>query len=1036
MNTFNPEKIKDPAFFAENKIEAHSTHGYYRNEQELKNGHSGFCVSLNGFWKFHYAPNLAAAPTGFEQPDYDISAFRDIRVPAHIQMEGYGVPAYVNTQWPWDGYAEIKPGEIPEEWNPVGSYVNFFDLPESFDRSRVYISFQGVESAFALWCNGSYVGYATDSFTPSDFDLSPYIRKTNNKLAVQVYRFSAGSWMEDQDFFRFSGIFRDVYLYTTPKKHIFDLRIRTELSDDLKSAVLNMQIRMTGKAKARVALYAPAESGRGEVLEARGVKLDLNSEVSVPVTNVRLWSAEDPALYTLLIEVLSDNGDICEIVEQTVGFRRFEIVDGIMRLNGQRIVFKGVNRHEFTCTGGRVPDREALTTDLITMKQNNINAIRTSHYPNDAMLYDLCDRYGIYLIAENNLETHGSWDAYVKGQISIDDVIPGNRKEWEPMLLDRVKSCYERDKNHPSVLIWSCGNEAFGGSVIHEMAQLFRKLDPTRPVHYEGIYNDRRFEDTTDIESRMYLPVKELREWLEEHREKPLISCEYMHAMGNSCGAMDEYRLLTEEDELYQGGFIWDYIDQSITKRDRYGQEFQAYGGDFDEHPNDGNFSGNGIVYGRTRKPSPKMQTVKYNYQNLFVTFKDDTFTVINRHLFTDSGAYECKVILEREGRPVAEDTVNTAVPPLGEETYRIPFEMPKEAGEYALTVSFRLRENTIYAAAGHELAFGQKIFTVGNADVAAHEITAAPVSAAARIGSAQTGFLRVVHGFNNLGVFGEDFEVLFSYLSGGLVSYRVGGVELLKDVVRPNFWRAPTDNDRGNAMPYRYAQWKIASMYVSHISRDRYGEEENRYEVPEILEDSKEAVAIRFTYRMPTTPESSCSLTYRVLPTGEVFVTLSYDPIPELGDMPEFGVILKMDADFNRLNWYGYGPEETYADRMSGARLGTFSQCVTDLPEYLMPQECNNHAGVRNASVVDAKGRGLYIFGDNLNVSVLPYSPHELENARHPFELPQIHYTYVRVAMAQMGIGGDDSWGALTHPEYLIDVSKKLEFTFSIMGI
>ncbi|MCR5222517.1 MAG: DUF4981 domain-containing protein [Lachnospiraceae bacterium] len=1024
MQTFDYDKIKNPLYFAENKMEAHSAHAFYRNERELKEDNSGFRLSLNGLWKFHYAPNLKMAPKNFEAEDYDLTGWHEIRVPAHIQMEGYGVPAYINTQWPWDGYAQIRPGEIPKDWNPVGSYVNFFDLPAHFDRSRVYISFQGVESAFALWLNGMYVGYATDSFTPSDFDLSPYVKAGRNKLAVQVFRFSAGSWCEDQDFYRFSGIFRDVFLYTTPKYHIFDLRIITEVGDDFSKADLCAQFRATGKCKARIALYAPGDYGKSEMLSAKQVRLEMNTDVRIPVNDVRLWSAEDPALYTLLIEVLSDSGDIAEVIAQKVGFRRFEISDGIMKLNGKRIVFKGVNRHEFSCTKGRVPDREALITDLKTMKQNNINAIRTSHYPNDEMLYDLCDVYGIYLLAENNMETHGSWDAYVKGQIPVEEVIPGNCKEWEPMLLDRVKSCYERDKNHPSVLIWSCGNEAFGGSVICEMANLFRKLDPDRPVHYEGIFHDRRYEDTTDIESRMYLSVEDLKEWLKDHREKPLICCEYLHAMGNSCGAMEKYRKLTEEDDLYQGGFIWDYIDQSVTKKDRYGVEFQAYGGDFDEHPNDGNFSGNGIVYSRTRKPSPKMQTVKYNYQNLFVTFTDDSYTVINRNLFTGSDAYDCIVLLEREGVKIREAGVHTAVAPLSEATYRLPFEMPKTAGEYALTVSFRLKEDTNYAKRGHEVAFDQKVFTVSDP---------APEPSVCQV---MTAPLRVVHGFNNLGVFGKDFEVLFSYLSGGLVSYRVGGVELLKDMVRPNFWRAPVDNDRGNAMPYRYAQWKIASLYASNVSRDRYGEEENQYTVPEILEDSSDAVSIRFTYRMPTTPESSCSLTYRVVPSGEVFVTLSYDPVKELGDMPEFGVILKMDADFDRISWYGYGPEETYADRMSGAKLGIFSQNVTDLPEYLRPQECNNHAGVRNASVVDRRGRGLYIAGNDLNVSALPYSPHELENARHPFELPQIHYTYVRVAMAQMGIGGDDSWGALTHPEYLIDTGKKMEFTFSLKGI
>ncbi len=400
MQTFDFDRIKDPLYFAENKMEAHSAHVFYRNERELKEENSGFRLSLNGLWKFHYAPNHHMAPKGFEAEDYDLTGWHEIRVPSHIQMEGYGVPAYINTQWPWDGYAEIKPGEIPEDWNPVGSYVNYFDLPAHFDRSRVYISFQGVESAFALWLNGQFVGYATDSFTPSDFDLSPYVKAEGNRLAVQVFRFSAGSWCEDQDFYRFSGIFRDVFLYSTPKYHIYDLRIITEIDDDFGKADLCARFRGTGKCKARIALYAPGDYGKGEMLSAKQVKLEMNTDVRIPVEDVRLWSAEDPALYTLLVEVLSDNGDIAEVIAQKVGFRRFEISDGIMKLNGKRIVFKGVNRHEFSCLKGRVPDREALITDLKTMKQNNINAIRTSHYPNDEMLYDVCDIYGIYLLAE------------------------------------------------------------------------------------------------------------------------------------------------------------------------------------------------------------------------------------------------------------------------------------------------------------------------------------------------------------------------------------------------------------------------------------------------------------------------------------------------------------------------------------------------------------------------------------------------------------------------------------------------------------
>lgn len=1026
MISFDIDKIKDPTFYEENRIQAHSSHAFYRNEKELSEKKSGYTLLLNGLWKFHYARNFEMAPDGFELPETDVSGYDDIHVPAHMQMEGYGSPAYINTQWPWDGIEEIKPGEIPTEWNPVGSYVNFFDVPKQFDINRVFISFKGVESAFAVWLNGHYVGYSEDSFTPADFDLSPYIKATDNKLAVQVYRFSGGSWFEDQDFFRFSGIFRDVVLYSTPAQHVRDIHINTVISDDYKEGTIVAGLSMTDKAKARIALYAPGEYGTGEILSAKEVKLDIDAEVKLPVDNPILWSAEKPALYTLLIEVIGNDGSISEVIAQEVGFRRFEIVNSVMLLNGKRIVFKGVDRHEFSCKRGRVPDRDDVITDLVTMKQNNINAIRTSHYPNDEMLYELCDRYGIYVIAENNMETHGSWDAYVKGQISLDEVIPGNNKQYEPLLLDRVKSCYERDKNHPSILIWSCGNESFGGSVIYEMSRLFKKLDPTRPVHYEGIYHDRRYDDTSDIESNMYIPAEELAEWLKENRKKPAISCEYLHAMGNSCGAMDKYRILTETEEIYQGGFIWDYIDQSITKRDRYGKEYQAYGGDFDDRPHDGNFSGDGIVYGRTRKPSPKMQTVKYNYQNIFVEFNDDSFKVINRNLFTNTNEYKCVLILEKEGILVKETEMATSVEPLCEGNYKVPFEYPKAAGEYALTVSFRLKNDTAYASAGYEMAFSQHIFKVTGRDDSAIKETGNDVS--------KSDF-KVVHGFNNLGVKGTNFEIMFSYIQGGLTSYRCGGKELIKGVVKPNFWRAPTDNDYGNAMPYRYAQWKIASMYASNKYRGRNASDTNQYCVPDILEETAESVTVRFEYKMPTSPESNCYITYKVTADGEIKATLSYKAVKELMDMPEFGIILKMDADYDNVKWYGMGPEETYSDRISGSKLGIFTAKAGDLPEYLMPQECGNHVGVRYASVTNEAGHGLRFEGDEIGFSALPYTPHELENAMHPFELPEVHYTYVRLSLSQMGIAGDDAWGALTHPEYLLKAEGEMEFSVSIKG-
>ncbi|MDE7478402.1 MAG: beta-galactosidase, partial [Lachnospiraceae bacterium] len=479
-----------------------------------------------------------------------------------------------------------------------------------------FVSFQGVESGFALWCNGSYVGYSEDSFTPSEFELTNVLQKGENKLAVQVYKWTAGSWCEDQDFFRFSGIFRSVFLYAIPDTHVSDVKIRTDLNDDFTKADLAVKLTVLTQKPARAKLVLLDNR-----MEVTTLDIELadgeNQAVHMAVDAPRLWSAEKPYLYDLMITIYDAEGNTVEIIPQKVGFRRFAIDNGIMTINGKRIVFKGVDRHEFSGRFGRVPNDDELLKDIVTMKQNNINAIRTSHYPNDSKLYELCDEYGLYLIDECNLETHGAWDMVIKGVWQMERALPGDHKEWEPLLLDRVNSMYQRDKNHPSILIWSCGNESFGGAVIHAMSQKFRELDDTRLVHYEGIFHDRRYNDTSDMESQMYPSVASVKAFLAENRDKPMLLCEYTHAMGNSCGAMHKYTDLTDEEPLFQGGFIWDYVDQSLYHKDRYGNEVLGYGGDFDDSPCDYNFSGNGIVYGGNRNPSPKMQEVKFNYQNI-----------------------------------------------------------------------------------------------------------------------------------------------------------------------------------------------------------------------------------------------------------------------------------------------------------------------------------------------------------------------------------------------------------------------------------
>ena len=1027
--SFEIKKIHDPKFFKENCMAAYSDHVAYADETEAEEKKSSFRLSLDGIWKFHYARNYAQTVNGFEAETFDCKCWEDIRVPAHIQMEGYDIPQYVNIQYPWDGREDVWRDTVPSEFNPVASYVKYFTLPEGFRKNGLYISFQGVESGFALWLNGHYVGYSEDSFTPSDFDLTPYVKEGENKLAVQVFKWTSSSWCEDQDFYRFSGIFRSVYLYTMPKVHVYDLKVQPVVDEAVLNADLLVTMQMRGEGKARLTLTG---SRNYSVLEEKEEQIIFSEELPVSEGEVHfekevkkpdLWSAEIPNLYTLTIECLDQNGERSELVSQRIGFRRFEMKDGIMTLNGKRIVFKGVNRHEFSSKTGRAVTREEVLKDIVTMKQNNINAIRTCHYPDASIIYDLCDEYGLYMIAENNLESHGSWDAAMHGSVPKDTIVPGDNMDWEPMMLDRVNSCYQRDKNHPAVLIWSVGNESYGGKVIFDMSEKFRALDPYRLVHYEGIFNDRRYEATSDMESQMYTSVENVKKFLAEHKEKPFIMCEYTHAMGNSCGAMHKYTDLTDTEPRYQGGFIWDYIDQSILKKDRYGKDFQAYGGDFLERPTDYNFSGNGICYGGDRDPSPKMQEVKFNYQNISILFeKEGKFTVVNKNLFANTDRFRCVAVLQKNGVVVKKQEIETAVPPLSTKDYEIPFailraddkDQKKDTdAEYTLTVSFRLKEDMSWADAGHEVAFGQKIYK----KIPAFHASEKPI--------------RVVHGKVNIGVKGEDFDCLFSMLSGGLVSYRYAGKEMIEKIPMPNFWRAPVDNDNGSMAPARYAQWKIASMYISHRNGGMFDN------VPTKVEEKDNTVTVTYTYFMPTTPAGKCQVSYTVFGDGTIETKLMYDPVEGLPDMPEFGMMFQFNADYDNLTWYGMGSEETYADRRHGAKLGIYSNKVADnMAKYLVPQECGNKVGVRYARIADAKGRGMMFEGDELSFSALPYTPHELENAAHVYELPQVHHTIVRVALAQMGVGGDDSWGSLVHPEYHIDVTKPLEFTFRFKGI
>ena len=1034
---FSLDKLADPAFFQENRLAAHSDHEFFQSELEMAKGESAFVRSLDGLWYFHHAKNLAMRPVGFETMSYDCHAWDTIRVPAHWQLEGYGRPQYTNQTYPWDGHEVVRPGEIPERENPVGSYVKYFSLPANWENA--YISLQGTESGVAVWLNGHYVGYSEDSFTPADFDLTPYLVQGENKLALQVYRFTSGSWIEDQDFWRFSGIFREVLLYTKPAVHIEDLEVKAVPVHDYQDGEIGLKVKWnTAAAKSwQVKLFAP--DGELVTEEKQELSGSEEAELKFSVAGARLWSAEAPHLYKAVLYVYDGEGNLHEVVPQEIGIREFRLdpEDKLMKINGKRIVFKGTNRHEFDCYRGRAMEQASFEQDIIVMKQHNINALRCSHYPNSSYIYKLCDRYGLYVIDETNLETHGTWQK--NGQLAQDEyTLPNDHEEWLEIILDRAKSMLERDKNHASIIIWSCGNESCGGRDVYEMSEYFRHRDPSRLVHYESIFWDRRYNDTSDMESQMYPKVADIEEFLAEHRDKPFLCCEYTHSMGNSNGGMHKYTELTDTEPLYQGGFIWDFVDQALWHKDRYGKDALGYGGDFGDRPTDYDFSGDGILFA-DRRPTTKLQEVKFNYQNFTLLPGQKGVTIENKSLFTDTESFDLCLSLLLEGKEVW--TKKMAAPSiLPGEKGKVELDLPNfGAGEYVLTASLCLKEDTAWAKAGFELAFGQGVWQQqaeagkAPATLPARYVPHLPLEGEKNV--------KVVRGDITLGVQGEGFEILFSSGQGNMTSYKVNGVELLDRMPQPNFWRAPVNNDYGSRRDFEVAQWKLASLYQRCVKKEMMigdsWQEFNWFGQLGQKEYEAEEVSLRFTYELATQPASSCTVTYTVRAGGAVKVAMDYQCAEGLPEMPDFALILALPADYDKLRFYGFGPLDNYCDRQQGARLGIYEQTVAEQVEpYLMPQECGNHGGIRWFEVLDNRGRGLKIYGDKpFEASALPYTAHELENARHSYELPQAHHTYLRASLGQCGVGGDDTWGAPVLEEYRPKNEDK-HFEFWVQGI
>jgi beta-galactosidase len=1037
---------EDPEMIGENKEPPHCTLIPYADRRTAAEGTrdaSPFHVSLNGNWKFHWVEKPADRPVEFCKPDYDDSGWAEIAVPSNWQLQGYGVPIYTNTQYPFSP-VDPDPPHIPHDYNPVGSYRTRFTVPPEWKGRQVFVHFDGVKSAFYLWVNGEKVGYSQGSMTPAEFNITPFLQQGDNLLAAEVYRWCDGSYLEDQDTWRLSGIYRDVYLFSTPSVHLRDFFVRCEFDDQFCDAVL----KVTAKLRSYGGQSAGAHSVEVALLDAEGNAVgaepivsgstesvpadeDCLIEVEAKVPAPRKWSAEDPYRYQVLLTLKNGDGNIIEVERCNFGFRQVKIERGQLLVNGVPVLLKGVDRHEHDPDHGQAIPYSRMVQDIELLKQNNINAVRTSHYPDDPKWYDLCDRYGIFLVDECNLESHG-----------VAHFLPGSLPEWTTACVDRMARVVERDKNHPSVIIWSMGNEAGFGDNFRHMAARAREIDPTRPVQYEPA----RLDPVTDIYCPMYAKIEHLLKYASEERSRPLIMCEYVFAGGNAVGNLQDYWDVIESHKHLQGGFIWDWGDKGLRKRAPDGSMYWAYGGDYGPPgtPSSGIFVCCGIV-GPEREPQPELHEVKKVYQYIKACpiegGADGRLRIRNKHDFITTDYVDISWELICDGEVVQSGGLPGLSLAPGEECdVTVPYEPPepKPGAEYHLKVIFSLAEDTIWAKRGHVVAWDQFRVPV--------EVAAPPAVALGKMPR-----LELSDGpptANAFQIAGEDFRILIgkgqplaSDVYGSIASFRFRGKELIASPLIPNFWRVPTDNDMCNqwdrefvestgGLDRRQGMWRRAGQYreVTRVAAEQVSPHVVRVSVDAVLpvgqtEYRNVEMFGGSTDQVPAGPTNYYCV-YTIFGSGDVVIESSFDPLGmKLPDLPRFGMQMAIPAELSTMTWYGRGPHENYWDRNTGAAVGLYSGPVEEQGHpYARPQENGNKTDVRWLTLTDEDGVGLLAVGmPLLSVSAWPYTMADLERARHINELPPRDTITLNLDYRQMGVGADDGWGARPHPEYCL---------------
>ncbi|GHV58028.1 beta-galactosidase [Bacteroidia bacterium] len=967
---------------------------------------------LNGTWKFKYLPNPLSAPVNFYQQDYDVSSWDNISVPGNWQLQGnYDPPIFTNIKYPF----EPNPPYVPKDVNSTGLYRTSFSLPDDWKEDEIFIRFEGVQSAMYLWVNGHKTGYHEDGMLPAEFNITSYLQKGENGIAVEVINWSDGAYLEDQDFWRMSGIYRDVCLFALPRTHIRDFSVFNDLDSVYRDATVNINLQINNRdkkdvqdLKARIKL----QDGSGNTLltaVSRPFNIKREREISVSlsgkVDNPLKWSAESPNLYTLSLELLDKTGQITQTISLQTGFRKVELKNGLLLVNGKAVKFKGVNRHEFDRLTGRYITRESMIQDILLMKQNNINAVRTCHYPNHPDWYDLCDQYGLYVIDEANVESHGLWGR---------KIYVGELPEWKSAIVERNANMVERDKNHPSVLIWSMGNESGWGVNFDAAYVAIKRIDTEkRPVHYES--KNPAYAPVLsryDIISDMYPSLEKIIRFFNEDASRPVIICEYVHSMGNSVGNFRKYWNLFYQYERMQGGFTWDWVDQGLLSKDKNGKTYWNIINHIDgANANDG-------LVNPDRTPQPELYEVKKVFQNFNAKNIDvnaGLISVSNDNYFVSSDNIVLTWTILENGKPVYSEAIqNLSIAPQSQSPVKLnyPPGLIQPSNEYFLNLSFRTREATAYAGQSFEMASEQ--FPLDMRSNAATDV-AVPVN------DAQLNIKQD----NGLTVSGNNFTVRFDKKTGAIAGYTCQDKPLIEEAVLPCFWRVPTDNDEGGGDNSFASRWRKAGL-------DHY------HTVPISLHQTTLTGRVQVTATNQLVFKTGNMLQtsrYTIHSGGQIDVETTFVVDASLPPLARVGMLWVLPATFNQVQWYGRGPFESYEDRKEAAFTGIYSGRVEDQHfPYVMPQENGNKTDVRWIRVISVDGFTLYIAGQPLlNFNIQDYSCEALNLSKTTHELKRGDKTYLHIDYKQMGLGGDDSWTPRVHPEYRLD-NKVYKYAYSIL--